>query len=99
MLVAKLASPVAWLWRCEAERLVDRLHELHGHTAVGGELLVGAVQALGCLHHRRVQEHEREGSPVDQRQDRLDREPRRRPRVQQPAAPDLWGSQSRFLTR
>jgi shikimate 5-dehydrogenase len=23
---------------------------------VGGKLLIGAVQALGCLHHRRVQE-------------------------------------------
>ena len=94
-----LAGPVAWRWGGEAERLVDRLHQLQGHPAVGGELPVGAVQALGCLHHRRVQEREREGPPVDQRQDRLDREPRRRPRVQQPAAPDLRDSQSRFLTR
>ena len=78
---------------------MERLHELQGHPAVGGELLVGAVQALGCLHHRRVQEHQREGSPVDQRQDRLNREPRRRPRMQQPAAADLRSSQARFLTR
>jgi hypothetical protein len=78
---------------------VDRLQERHRHTAVGGELPVGAVQALGCLHHRGVQEREREGSPVDQRQDRLDREPRRHPRMQQPGAPDLRDSQSRFLTR
>ena len=83
----------------EAERLVDRLQQRHRHPAVGGELPVGAVQALGCLHPRRVQERQREGSPVDQGQDRLDREPRRHPRMQQPGAPDLRGSQSRFLTR
>jgi hypothetical protein len=37
---------------------VERLQQRHRHTAVGGQLPVGAVQALGRLHPRRVQERE-----------------------------------------
>ena len=82
------AKPSAWWTACRNSTETP---------ALGGELPVGTVQALGRRHHRRVQEGQGQRSPVDQLHDRLDREPGLRPGVQQPGAPDLPGAQPRLL--
>jgi hypothetical protein len=86
-----LASHVAGLRRGEAERLVECLHQAHRRPTLGGKLLVGAVEAFRQSHHRRIQECQRQGALIDQPKDRLDREPRCRPRPQQPCTPDRAG--------
>jgi len=78
---------------------VNRLQEPQCHTPVGGDLLVGAIQALGRGHDRRIQERQRQVPPIDQGNNRLDREPRRLPRLQQPRPPNLPGPEPRLLTR
>src|SRR4029453_17566095 len=40
-----------------------------GPPVLGAGLPVGAVQPLGRGHYRRVQERERQGAPIDQRDD------------------------------
>ena len=67
--------------------------------ALGGELLVGAVQALGGGHHRRVQEQQGQRTLVHQGQDGLERQPGGGPGVQQPGSPHLSGTHPRRLRR
>jgi hypothetical protein len=83
--------PIAGLRSGETERLVERLQEAHRHPTIRGELLVGAIQALGQGHNGRIQERQRQGTPINQREDRLNRKPRRRPRPQQPCTSDCRG--------
>jgi hypothetical protein len=85
------------LRRGEAERLMHRLQERKGDAPLVGQLPIGTVEALGRRHHRRVQERQGQRAPVDQGDDCPDRQPGRRPGVQQPGPPDLPRAQSLLL--
>jgi hypothetical protein len=94
-----LTGPVVGLWWGEPEGPVERLQERQGDPALGGQLLVGAVQALGGGHHRRVQERQGQRPAVDQGQDGLDRQPGGGPGVQQPGPPHRSRTQPGRLRR